>query len=464
MYVEDTIVAPATAPGLGAVAIVRLSGPAAHRIAHALWTPIGGKRAAATNPADGRLRLGELRDPARGTVIDRAMAVFFAAPRTLTGEHVAELHCHGGTYLVRRAVGLALAAGARLAEPGEFTRRAFLNGRIDLTAAEAIRDLVEARGERALALAVAQLGGALATRVAGLRAQVISIRAHLEAAIDFADEDLNLPSAAQIGASIAALAADVALLHGSFERGRIARSGIRAAIVGRPNVGKSSVLNLMLGVERAIVTPIPGTTRDVIEDSVELGGYAVILQDTAGMRESGDPVERLGIERAIARARDADLLIAVFDASTALTAEDFQVAALTADRPAVTLLNKCDLPAKVSDDELRGYGVKGPMMRFSALAAIGLDSLRKEILEQIEAAAGVNYNDGVAISRERHREALARALEALEHARASAIAGMPPEIVAVEVNAASEALGAMTGEVGTEDVLDLIFREFCIGK
>ncbi len=463
MYVEDTIVAPATAPGPGAVAIVRLSGPQAHRIAQTIWSPLK-ERAATLRLPRGRLRLGELRDPACGAVIDRAMAVFFEAPRTLTGEHVAELHCHGGPYLVRRVVGLAMAAGARFAEPGEFTRRAFLNGRIDLTAAEAIRDLVEARGERALTLAVAQLGGALAARVEGLRAQVISIRAHLEAAIDFADEDLSLPSPDQIAASIAALATDVAVLHASFERGRLMREGLRAAIVGRPNVGKSSILNLMLGVERAIVTPIPGTTRDVIEDSFELGGYAVVLQDTAGVRDSGDQVERIGIERALARAREADLLIVVFDSSTGLTAEDFRVAALTEGRPSVTLLNKCDLPAKIAERDLRACAISGPMIHFSALEAIGLDELRKGILEQIEATAGGNYAGGVAISRERHREALARAIEALGRAREAALARMPPEIVAVEVTAAAEALGAITGEVGTEDVLDLIFREFCIGK
>ncbi|HTW86527.1 MAG TPA: tRNA uridine-5-carboxymethylaminomethyl(34) synthesis GTPase MnmE [Candidatus Binataceae bacterium] len=462
MYLEDTIVAPATAPGSGAVAIVRLSGPQAHRIAEAIWRPLARRSAKSPLPPS-YLRLGELHDPARGIVIDRAMAVFFAAPRTLTGEDVAELHCHGGAYLVRRALGLALAAGARFAEPGEFTRRAFLNGRIDLTAAEAIRDLVEARGERALTLAVAQLGGALAARVENLRAQVISIRAHLEAAIDFADEDLGLPSPAQIAAAITTLSADVAVLHASFDRGRLMREGIRAAIVGRPNTGKSSVLNLMLGVERAIVTPIPGTTRDVIEDSIELGGYAIVLQDTAGVRDSADQVERIGIERALARAHDADLLIAVFDASTGLTAEDFRVAALTEGRPSVSLLNKCDLPSAITQRDLRTHGIAGPIVRFSALEAIGLDTLRNEVVALIEAAGG-NYDGGVAISRVRHREALAGAIEALGRARAAALARMPPEIIAVEMTAAAEALGAITGEISTEDVLDLIFREFCIGK
>ncbi|SRR5579875_496247 len=463
MYVEDTIVAPATAPGRGAVAIVRLSGPDAHRIALEIWSPSKPLRPA-RQPPHRRLTLGEIRDPTRGMVIDRAMAVFFEAPQTLTGESVAELHCHGGPYLVRRVLGLAIAAGARYAEPGEFTRRAFLNGRIDLTAAEAIRDLVEARGERALSLAIAQLGGALAARVDRMRKQTVSILAHLEAAIDFADEDLDLPQPQQIAASIEALASDVAELHASFERGRIRREGIRAAIVGRPNVGKSSILNLMLGAERAIVTPIPGTTRDVIEDTIELDGYAVILQDTAGVRESGDDVERIGIERALERARDADLLIAVFDAASALVDEDFRVIALTERRPSIALLNKSDLPAKINERDLRARGLRAPVIDFSATEAIGVNALRTALLAQIEATSGGDGAGDVAISRVRHREALGRALEALRRAQEGVLSRIPPEIVAVEMTAVADALGAITGAIGVEDVLDVIFREFCIGK
>jgi tRNA modification GTPase len=463
MYVEDTIVAPATASGRGAVAILRLSGPDAHRIALEIWSPSKPLRPA-RQPTHRRLTLGEIRDPTRGVVIDRAMAAFFEAPRTLTGEPVAELHCHGGPYLVRRVLGLAIAAGARYAEPGEFTRRAFLNGRIDLTAAEAIRDLVEARGERALSLAIAQLGGALAARVDRMRKQIVSILAHLEAAIDFADEDLDLPEPQQIAASIEALAIDVAELHASFERGRIRREGIRATIVGRPNVGKSSILNLMLGAERAIVTPIPGTTRDVIEDTIELDGYAVILQDTAGVRESGDDVERIGIERALERARDADLLIAVFDAASVLADEDFRVIALTARCPSIALLNKRDLPAKIGERDLRACGLRAPVIDFSATEAIGVDALRTALLAQIEATPGGDGAGDVAISRVRHREALRRALEALRRAEEVVLSRMPPEIVAVEMTAAADALGAITGAIGVEDVLDLIFREFCIGK
>ncbi|MBF6568451.1 MAG: tRNA uridine-5-carboxymethylaminomethyl(34) synthesis GTPase MnmE [Candidatus Binataceae bacterium] len=462
MYFEDTIVAPITPPGTGAVGIVRLSGPAAFSIVKLIWTPLGG---AIPNGAAARvLRLGEIRDPRGGAGIDRAMAVFFPQPKSFTGEDVAELHCHGGAYLIRRVAGLAVAAGARLAERGEFTRRAFLNGRIDLTEAEAIRDLIEARGERALTLALGQLNGALAVRVDGLRGQVLAIRAHLEAEIDFSDEDLKLPSRAQIAAEIEALIEDVAALHATFDRGRIAREGIRAAIIGRPNVGKSSILNLMLGIERAIVTPIPGTTRDVIEDTLQLGGYPVVLQDTAGIREAGDQVERIGIERALERARDADLLIAVFDSSEALQADDFRVMELLANRAGIALLNKSDLPPSASERQFNDRGVTAPIIRFSALRAQGVDELRDAILHQIEAATGEGLTDTVAISRERHREALARAIELLRSARQAALDGMPPEIVAVEVTLASEALTAITGAVDSEDVLDVIFREFCIGK
>jgi len=265
MYAEDTIVAPATPPGKGAVAIVRLSGARAMQIAAILWHPSG-----AAKLRQRRLSLGEIRDPQSGAIVDRAMCVTMPGPASLTGEDVAELHCHGGPYIVRRVLRLAMAAGARMAEPGEFSRRAFLNGRMDLTEAEAVADLIDVRSESALQQAIAQLNGALAQRVGQLRSSVIAIRAHLEAEIDFADEGLNLPGREEIAADIARLAADVALLHDSFRRGRLARDGARATIVGRPNAGKSSVLNLLLGADRAIVTAVPGTTRDVIEESVTL--------------------------------------------------------------------------------------------------------------------------------------------------------------------------------------------------
>jgi tRNA modification GTPase len=459
MYASDTIVAPATPAGRGAVAIIRLSGPAAITIAHAIWHPLN------TTPAPPRaLRLGEVRDPLTGAILDRALCVVFPGPRSFTGEDVAELHCHGGAYLVRRLVSLAATAGARIAEPGEFSRRAYLNGRIDLTAAEAIADLIEARGERALAQAIAQLGGALAGRVEGLRRKLVAIRAHLEAEIDFADEDLSLPSRAAIAAAVADLAADIRLLHDSFARGRLTREGARAAIIGKPNAGKSSILNLLLGADRAIVTPVPGTTRDVIEDTISLAGAPLVIADTAGLRDSDDAVERLGIERTRRSAAEADLLIAVFDSARPFDPDDARVIAAAASRAGVAILNKRDLPQHLYNDELRGRGLAVPIVELSAVTAAGIDSLRDQLGAAVAELAGDGPAGEVTISRERHRVALARALEATSSAYAALNSAMPPEIVAVDIELATEALGAITGAISSEEILDAIFREFCIGK
>jgi tRNA modification GTPase len=462
MYLHDTIVAPATAPGLGAVAIVRLSGPRAFEILDAIFRPV---HSAEFTPRT--MRLGDVVDPSTGARIDRALAFVMPQPASLTGEDVAEIQCHGGPFVVRRIVALALNAGARMAEPGEFTRRAFLNGRMDLAEAEAVADIVAARSDSALANALSQLSGALSARVAELRAQVIAIRAHLEVEIDFSDEDIRLPSRREVAAEIERLIADVAVLHDSFARGLLMRDGVRATIVGKPNAGKSSLLNLLLGADRAIVTAIAGTTRDVIEDSVQLGPYALVLNDTAGVRESTDAVERIGIERTLRSARDADLLIAMFDSSRPLEPSDLDVIRLTTNRPGLAILNKRDLPAATAAADLREQGLQIPILPFSAINLDEAATLRAELTKEIAALidpSAPTSNDQIAISRERHRDALAMALEALKNARSSALSLMPPEIVAVDIMAAASALGSITGEVGGEDILDAIFRDFCIGK
>jgi tRNA modification GTPase len=492
MYLADTIVAPATAPGIGAVAIVRLSGPRAFEILDSIFRPA---RPGEFTPR--AMRLGEVVDPATGARIDRALAVAMPAPASLTGEDVAEIQCHGGPFVVRRIIALALDAGARMAEAGEFTRRAFLNGRIDLAEAEAVADIVAARSDSALAIAIAQLSGALSARVAELRAQVIAIRAHLEVEIDFSDEDIRLPSRRELAAEIERLIADVAALHDSFARGLLMREGVRATIVGKPNAGKSSLMNLLLGADRAIVTAVAGTTRDVIEDSVALGPYALVLNDTAGVRDSDDDIERIGIERALRSARDADLLIAMFDSSRPLESADLEVIRLTAGRAGLAILNKRDLPAAIGAADLRERGLSLPILPLSAIDTGDAAALRAELTRAIaalisdaspdsdpspvisrerrptalrsvgEGSAGArtgSSNDQIAISRERHRDALAMALGALKNAHGSALSQMPPEIVAVDIMAAATALGSITGEVSTDDVLDAVFRDFCIGK
>ena len=460
MYLEDTIVAAATPPGRGAVAIVRLSGPRAIEIAQKLWQ----SRRKPTRIKAHQLQLGDIRDPQNGKMLDRAMCVLMPAPRSLTGENVAELHCHGGVYLVRKIVALAAAEGARIAEPGEFSRRAFLNGRIDLTEAEAIADLIDARGTWALHQSLAHLAGALAARVHSLREQVIAIRAHLEAEIDFSDEEIELPSRQAIAADVVTLSENVAVLHQSFTRGRVIREGARAAIIGKPNVGKSSILNLLLGVERAIVTAVPGTTRDLIEESVSLGDYSLVLVDTAGIRESPEEVERIGIERARAAAEQADLLIAVFDSSRSFDAEDAAIIELVRGRRGIALLNKHDLPQRIGADDLRKRELSLQVMNFCAVTGDGLTQCREKLAREIEELAGGEVTNEVVISRERHRDALGRTLEALGSALNGLRGRMPPEIVAMDIALAAESLGSITGEVSDEDVLDAIFREFCIGK
>jgi tRNA modification GTPase len=462
MYPADTIVAPATAPGIGAVAIVRLSGSRAFEILDAIFRP-----ARSAELAPRMMRLGDVVDPATGARIDRALAVVMPHPASLTGEDGAEIQCHGGPFVVRRIVALALDAGARIAEPGEFTRRAFLNGRIDLAEAEAVADIVAARSDSALAIALAQLSGALSARVAELRAQVIAIRAHLEVEIDFSDEDIRLPSRREVAAEIERLIADVALLHDSFARGLLMREGVRATIVGKPNAGKSSLMNLMLGADRAIVTAIAGTTRDVIEDSVQLGPYALVLNDTAGVRESTDDVEKIGIERTLRSVRYADLLIAMFDSSRPLESADLDVIRLARGRPGLAILNKRDLPAAITASDLRERGLTVPILPFSAIDPKEAAALRAELTKEIAALIAPSApasSDQITISRERHRDALSMALEALKNARASSLSLMPPEIVAVDIMAAAAALGSITGEVTGEDILDAIFRDFCIGK
>ena len=290
-----------------------------------------------------------------------------------------------GPFVVRRIVALALDAGARLAEPGEFTRRAFLNGRIDPAEAEAVADIVDARSDSALANAISQLSGALSTRVEELRAQVVAIRAHLEVEIDFSDEDIRMPSRREIAAEIERLIADVAILHDSFARGVMMRAGVHATIVGKPNAGKSSLMNLLLGADRAIVTAIAGTTRDVIEDSVQLGPYALVLNDTAGVRESTDDVQRIGIERTLRSACVADLLIAMFDGSRPLDPADLDVIRLTANRPGLAILNKRDLPAAISADDLREQGLRLPILPFSAINLEQAAPLRAELTKAVAA-------------------------------------------------------------------------------
>jgi tRNA modification GTPase len=454
-YEADTIAAIVTAPGAAAIGVIRVSGPAAAAVARAVT---GGARDPSRWPSHMLVRVDILGPGAAR--IDDGLAVLMRAPRSYTGEDVLELHCHGSPAALQEILRAVLAAGARAAEPGEFTKRAFLNGKLDLAQAEAVMDLVRCRTPTAAARAADQLAGALSRHLAELRERLIRLKGHLEVLIDFSDEDVDLEPEA-VAAEAEVLRRVFADLAATYESGRIFREGLRVALVGRPNVGKSSLLNALARANRAIVTEIPGTTRDVIEETIDVGGVPVMVVDTAGLRDGAatDRVEEIGIERARAAAAAADLVIAVVDRSVLWADPPYLPGG--GEQRLVLAVNKIDLPA--------AWQEAPPPLRDGADAVVGVSALTgaglADLEEAIVAVAGRAARDATPpLTNTRQRDAIAKVEASLGDAVAAARSGAPPEIVAVDVQLALQHLGAVTGEIATDDVLDLVFREFCMGK
>lgn len=462
MYVGDTIAAIATPPGVGAIGIVRASGPDVLHVAHTVL-----RRARAAGPAGGvgdadRWRSHKLYRVSvmgsDGSTLDDAVAVLMRGPHSYTGEDVLEIHCHGSPVVLRLTLEAVLAAGARAAEPGEFTRRAFLNGKLDLAQAESVVDLVNARTAAGAAQASEQLAGRLSAHLDTLRHEVTRIKAHVEVKIEFADEDIDLADDEAIGSLRAVIASMDSLLAG-YARARLTRLGLRVALVGPPNVGKSSLLNALLGEDRAIVTPIPGTTRDLIEETADFGGVPVVLTDTAGLRESADPIEGIGVERARQSARKADVVLHVFDSSLPPPPCPAQLMFDVEHR--IVVLNKSDLPSRWTTADLAKLGTHRAAVRTSALTGEGLDALRSAVIEAMSPSVP---DAGPVLSRSRQRDAVAKARQCLAHALEGLERGVPADLVAVDLQAALDHLGSVTGLITSDDVLDAIFAEFCIGK
>jgi tRNA modification GTPase len=455
----DTIAAVATPPGQGSVAIVRVSGPDARRILEDLF-----RRRQGPSPLEPRrVYAGKVVDAVGGGVIDEVLAFVMPAPQSYTGEDVVEIQCHGGSVVTRRVLESVLAAGARAAAPGEFTKRAFLNGRLDLAQAEAVAAVIAARSEAGLRLARSQLDGHLSAHVGALRDAIIRARAVCEAALDFPEEDLGELDEASVLVEVSRVQREVEALTATFERARVRYEGARVVLVGKSNVGKSSLLNLIAGRERAIVTPMPGTTRDLIEAAVTLDGVPVVVVDTAGFREADDVVERLGVDRTHAAVAEASCAIAVFDRSRPLDDDDRMVAQVLRRRPAIAVVNKCDLPARVAHEDIAALVGEMPVIEMSALAGSGLD-LFEGALSAALSEGGAAVSDEVVIFRARHRDAALEAAEELARAATSLAAGAPAELIASDLSRAAAALASITGEVTSEDVLDRVFAEFCIGK
>jgi tRNA modification GTPase len=440
-----TIYALASAQGRAGVAVLRLSGPGAGDALRALTgRPL---------PSPRQATLARFRDPATGEEIDRGLALWFRGPASFTGEDVVELHLHGGRAVIAGAIeALGRLPGLRPAEAGEFARRAFLAGKLDLTAAEGLADLVAAETAAQRRQALRQLGGALQRLYEGWRSRLVRSLAHLEAVIDFPEEDLPGDVATGIRREILCLSQEIRQHLDDAGRGERLRDGLSVAIIGAPNVGKSSLLNALARREAAIVSATAGTTRDVVEVAMDLQGYPLTLADTAGLRASGDEIEREGVRRALARAEAADLKIAVFDATRWPELE--AATAGLVDEDTVVVLNKADLAGPLEDASMFGR----PALRLSARTGAGVGALLDRLGS--EAAARMAAGAAPALTRERHRRALEDCVAALERSLAAPL----PELAAEDVRLAARALGRITGRVAVDDLLDVIFREFCIGK
>jgi tRNA modification GTPase len=460
MYsLDDTIAAISTPIGEGGIGIVRLSGPQAADILAQIWARPAGRPA----PEPRKLHYGHIVDPATGETVDEVLAAFMPAPQTFTRQDVVEINGHGGIVALRHILALCLRAGARLAEPGEFTARAFLNGRLDLAQAEAVLDVVRARTETSLRAAVGQLSGRLSDQVQMLRAVLVEALAYLEASIDFAEDEIP---EREIGSDLVQADAGLRRLLADAGRGIIYRQGVRAAIVGRPNVGKSSLLNRLLRASRAIVTDIPGTTRDTLEETLNLQGIPVVLVDTAGITAAtADPVEQIGVERSREALSRADLALLVVDASQPLTEADHSIAALIGSRPAILVRNKIDLlagsqgyPAPARTGHLPRRAVD-----ISALTGEGLEALEQALVDMVLSGQAV-ASEAPLVTSPRHKEALHRALDHVQAAQEARQSGLTADLIAIDLAAAVNALGEITGQTASEDLLETIFRNFCLGK
>lgn len=460
MNEESTIAAIATPHGVGGVGVVRISGPKAKEVLKTLWKNTG---KSVDNFATHRLYYGNFIDPASGELVDKGLAVWMQAPHSYTGEDIVEIQIHGSPLLLDKILQCCLAAGAKLAEPGEFTKRAYLNGKIDLAQAEAVADVIAASSEAGLAQAKEHLTGRLSQRIREFQEELVRLRAYVEASIDFPEEDIDLIQKEGILQRLLPIQTTITDLLSTYQEGRIHREGVKAVLVGRPNVGKSSLLNALLGISRAIVHHQPGTTRDVIEESCQLNGYLFRLFDTAGIRTGGDEVEAIGIQRSEALIEEADLILWLVDGSRPLHQADLEYLSKLPLAKTFIVINKIDLGLGFDTESLVLKKDKNRFCLISALRGDGLRELQEKMVTFIRSQAP-QEESGIRITKLRHKEALEIAHQELAHAANALESKNPVELIAHHLKKAHEHLGRITGSNVTEDLLDTIFKEFCIGK
>lgn len=475
----DTIAAIATPPGVGGIGVIRVSGADAFALVLPLIQRPRSSKEQREVPPSHQLTYARVIDPVTQEVLDDVLVAFMQAPHTYTREDVVEIQGHGGPLVLRRILSAVLTQGTRMAQPGEFTLRAFLNGRIDLAQAEAVMDLIGAQTEAGQRLAVQQLRGRLSEQLQVARHAILNVIAQIEVSIDFPEEDVPMPQATTLQGLIEEALRQIEQLLAGAEQGRLYKQGLRTAIIGRPNVGKSSLLNALLRTERAIVTSVAGTTRDTVEEVVNLRGIPLHLIDTAGITPTDNPIEQIGVQRSRAAAEGADVVLLVFDGSEALSEQDRNICAevqvmgfgtaqnstisFNRKRPVIVVVNKADVLQGIDVDELQRLWPMSTFVHTSTHTGSGLPALEDAIAELVLAGKTVS-SESVLVTSARHQEALQRASGHLRAAQGSLEQVLPLDFVSIDLRAAYEALGEVTGEAASDDLLNTIFHEFCIGK
>lgn len=459
-YLEETISAVCTALGEGAIGIIRISGENALAAGEAIFKAASGRKL--DDYPVNTLVYGHVYD-ADSSMVDEVMAVYMRGPHSYTAEDVVEIQCHGGVRSLQKILSLSYAAGARPAEPGEFTKRAFLNGRIDLVQAEAVMDIIKSRSDAALKVAVRQQEGQLSSEVRGLRKELLDVIVNLEAVIDYPEDDIEEMTFASVLDSVNKTAEGVNKLLVNAHTGKILREGLRMAIIGKPNVGKSSFLNCLLKEDRAIVSEYAGTTRDVIEEQFLLGGIPIVLADTAGIRETEDYVERIGVEKSRRILNEAELAIVVLDGSAPLTEEDFEILELVKGRSYVIIINKSDLGSANIKNSLTGEFKNAPVIELSAKTGAGLDVFTSW-LQKFVYGSDKHLGDGIYVQNARHENLLKNSLASMQDALSAAEAQMPYDCIMIDLRNAAGFLGEITGDTVRDEIINEIFSKFCIGK
>jgi tRNA modification GTPase TrmE len=457
---EDTIAAIATAPGEGGIGIIRISGEKSEEIIDRIFVPASGATGAG---ADRKMTYGNIVDPKDGSIIDEVLCVLMHGPKTYTTEDVAEIDCHGGMVSLRKTLELVLCSGARMAEPGEFTKRAFLNGRLDLSQAEAVVDVVKAKSDKTFDVAMGQLEGVFSERIREIRKELVDILVNITVNIDYPDEDIEQLTYSKLNDDLTKVRDEISNLLESSDTGRIISEGLKVAIIGKPNVGKSSLMNNLLKENRAIVTDIPGTTRDTIEESLSVRGIPVRLTDTAGIRETEDVIEKIGIERSKESFNTADLVIFIIDTVSGIGEEDLEIISHINSRRVIVVLNKIDLSGGFDPRQIRELLPDAVFIPASMKSMAGVPDIEQQIVDMVYGGK-VSQDTNIIVTNVRHKNLLLRAELAANDGLTMTDMGEPLEFIEIDVNECYSSLGEIIGEEVEDDILNEVFSRFCLGK